>query len=449
MSWLLLGGVLLGACQVWKPTASGEYQPQPQPMGPLTIGVWLPAGLDEFRFGPADQQHLLDLGLNTLEWVQRTGQDSATAEERVMEFCSRTGLRMPVYYEPRGYSPYDKLRNWATRTEVDSTFAAEVRRRVLGLRGQWGEAPGFWGYLVGHEDYQRAFYPALRATVEILQEEDGARPAIAVGRLDHFRAPEEFLDAFFPASGNPNIFQHEHYVFRADLSGSGEKVQEALDQLARSYEQVAWRLQGRNGRWQAIVQAHAEWRERELYYRKPSAGELRVQAGMALARGAAGIIYFLYSSGVEELLDARGQVRGRWAYEGLVDAQGIPTESFGAARQLSAQLRQAGQVLELLHFHGFFSSSRLRDNPLVRQGEADLDFGLFGDGEHPTHLLVVNRRPEQARRVALELRPGMELRFGTVADALQGTPLPSPEGRVELELEAGGFRLLELRETIP
>ncbi len=443
MSWLLLPVFLLCACQVWKPTASIEYQPQALPMGPLTIGAWLPAGLDDFRFGPVDQQHLLDLGLNTLEWVQRASQDSATAEEVVMAFCNRAGLRLPVYYEPRGYSPYDKLRNWATRTEVDSAFAAAVRARVQRLHRQWGEAPGFWGYLVGHEDYDRAFYPALRATVAILQEEDGARPAIAVGRLDHFRGLDDFLDAFFPAAGASNIFQHEHYVFRADLPAAGKRVQKALDQLGGSYELVARRLQGRNGRWHAIIQAHGEWRDGVQYYRKPSAGELRVQAGMALARGATGIIYFLYSSGVEELLDEEGKVRGHWTYEGLVDAQGVPAEGFETARRLNALLRQAGQVLAPLHFHDFFSSSRLRDHPLVRKGEADLEFGLFGDGEHPTHLLVVNRRSDQARRVQLELRPG------TVRDALQDTLLAGVAGQLSLELEAGGFRLLELKETTP
>jgi hypothetical protein len=443
VNWLLLGGLALGACQVWKPTASPQYQPQPLPTGPLTIGVWLPAGLDQFRFGPQDQQRLLDLGLNTLEWVQRASQDSATAEEVVMAFCNRAGLRLPLYYEPRGYSPYDKLRNWATRTEVDGEFVGQVRQRVRALHGQWDASPGFWGYLVGHEDYDPAFYPALRATVAVLREEDGTRPAIAVGRLDHFRKAEEFLNAFFPPSGPPNVFQHEHYVFRAGLPAGGERLAKALDQLGKSYEVVAQRLQGRSGRWQAIVQAHAEWREGEAYYRKPSAGELQVQAGMALARGAAGIVYFLYSSGVEELLDEGGKVRARWTYEGLVDAEGAPAAGFEAARRLNAQLRQVGQVLEPLHFHGFYPASRLRDNPLVRRGEPDLEFGLFGDGERPTHLLVVNRRPDQARRVQIELRPG------PVSDVLQDTLLAALGGQLSLELEAGGFRLLELEENTP
>jgi len=439
MRWGPLGALLLCACQVWKPTDSAQFQPQPLPVGPLTIGVWLPAGLSEYRFGPADQQRLLDLGLNTLVWVQRASRDSLTAEAEVMAFCSRAGLRLPVYYEPPGYTPYDKLRNWATRAQLDSAFAPALRERVGALRKRWEGEAGFWGYLVGHEDYDQAFYPALRATVEILQQEDEGRPAIAVGRLDHFPKLDTFLDAFFPTAGVPNVFQHEHYVFRA---GEGE-AGEALGQLAKSYDLVARRMQGRNGRWQAILQAHAEWREGKPYYRKPSEGEMRVQAGMALARGASGIVYFLYSSGVEELLDEGGKVRARWTYEGLVDGLGLPTESYAAARRLNAQVRLLGQALEPLHFHGVYPAGQLRDNPLVARAEADLEFGIFGDGHQASHLLVVNRRPAQARRVALELRPG------PVRDALADTLLAAPEGRLHLALEAGGFHLLELQPTIP
>ncbi len=445
MRWVVWGMAVLccWGCQLWKPTANTEYRPQPLPVGPLTIGVWLPAGLDQFRFGPADQALLLDLGLNTLEWVQRAQGDSATAEELVMAFCSRSGLRLPIYYEPPGYSPYDKLRNWATRTQLDTAFAGQVRQRVRALRGHWEGSAGFWAYLVGHEDYDPDFHPALQRAVEILQEEDGARPAVSVGRLDHFRQAEGFLDAFFPAGGTPNIFQHEHYVFREGVATEGAGVQQALDDLAKSYDQVARRMQGRNGRWQAIVQAHAEWREGSAYYRKPSAGELRVQAGMALARGAAGIVYFLYSSGVEQLLDQEGKVRARWTYEGLVDAQGTPTPSFADARQLNRQLQRTGQVLEPLHFHGVYHAARLGDNPLVRRADRDLEFGLFGDGLQATHLLVVNRRPDQARPVRLELGSG------EVRDALADTLLLGVLGQLELEMEAGGFRLLELRATTP
>lgn len=436
--WLLLAA-LLCSCELWKPTASAQYHPSPLPVGPLAIGAWLPAGLDQLRFGPQDQRQLAELGLTAVEWVQRAGQDSSTAEELVMEFCNRAGLQLPVYYEPRGYSPYDKLHNWAARPKVGPQFAAAVQERVWGLRQQWEGEAGFWGYLIGHEDYDRALYPALGATVEALRQVDGQRPALVVGNLDHYPVVEEFLDAFFAEGGPPNIFQHEHYIFREQVPISGAGLQGRLDELAAGYGRVAQRLQGRHGRWHAIVQAHAETRDGALFYRKPTPGELRVQAGMALARGAAGIIYFLYSSGVEEVRDGQGAVRQRRIYEGLVDAQGQPTERYFAARQLNAALRRVSGALEGLHFHGSCSARRLEDNPLVLRADADLDFGLFGDGERATHLLVVNRRPAEERRVALEVRAS------GVLEAPGGQALELRQGQLELELEAGGFRLLELQ----
>ena len=103
-------------CQFANPADSKDYEPSRLPLGELTVGVWLPAGLDEFRFGPEDQQRLAQLGANQIEWLQRSKEGDLTAEEIAMEFCNRSGLHMPVYYEAPGFSPYDKLRNWATRT---------------------------------------------------------------------------------------------------------------------------------------------------------------------------------------------------------------------------------------------------------------------------------------------------------------------------------------------
>ena len=278
-----------------------DHEPSRVPIGPLTLGVWLPAGLDEFRFGADDQARLEALGVNYLEWLQPAVVDEWTAEQWAMDFCDRTGHRMPVYYPPPGFTAYDKLHNWATKTGIEPDFALQVRERVLGLRQQWDRARGFHGYLVGHEDYSSDFYEALRRTVRVLSEEDGERPALTVGRLDAYDSPAAFMDAFFDESGKPNIFQHEHYVFTGDLPTRGKRLQKRLDDLVRGYQRVANELQGRLGRWHAIVQVHSEEREgvgsSQRKYRKPTPAEIRVQSGLALTRGAAGIIYFIYSSG--------------------------------------------------------------------------------------------------------------------------------------------------------
>ena len=425
------------------PRETLEFQPSQVPVGPLALGVWLPAGLDRFRFGAEDQERLVALGINQIEWLQRANQDSLSAEELAMAFCNQYGMRMPVYYEPRGFSPYDKLRNWATRTELEAGFADSVRERVRGLQQQWGEAKGFFGYLVGHEDYRQGYAAALRQTVEVLRQEDPSRPALTVGNIGDYASVEAFMDAFFAAGGATNIFQHERYIFRQNVPLSGKGLQRRLQDLVRGYESVARHLQGRNGRWHAIVQAQGEIRQGEIFYRQPGAAELRVQAGLALSQGASGIIYFLYSSGVEEVLNQDSVLVERREYLGLVDREGRPTPRYFAVQQLNSGLNRLSEVLEELHFHGGFSSSKTPRNPLLRSAAGDLAFGLFGDGVKPSHLLVVNRRTDADREVELEVHGER------VEDAISGKRFELLDGKFQVQLEAGGFRLLKTAPRSP
>jgi hypothetical protein len=435
---LLVCAVMLG-CGLWNPAGSLDYKPSRLPMGELTIGVWLPAGLEAFRFGAEDQERLAQLGINRIEWLQRAVVDSVTAEEIAMGFCDRVGLRMPVYYEPRGFSPYDKLHNWA-RAKPAADFEAEVRRRVRLLKEQWSGSPGFWGYLIGHEDYRKEYYQGLAKLVEVLRDEDAARPAISVGRLDHYQKVDRFFDALFVEGGTPNVFQQEHYIFRGDVPLEGKGLKRRLDKLVEGYDRVARKLQERHGRWHAIVQVHGETREGVAFYRKPTAAEMRVQVGLALSRGAAGVVYFLYSSGLEEVRDGEGNVVERRYYEGLVERDGTPAEGYEGVRQINATLRKMAPALEELHFHGGFSHRRMMMNRLLLKGDDDLEFGLFGDGTEATHLLVVNRRTVGKRTIELGV-DGEE-----VLDASTGDVLEVMNGRVRVDMEAGGFKLLQINQ---
>ncbi len=434
---------LTSACDLINPANSQDYNPSRLPVGELTLSTWLPAGLPEFRLNQQDESNLASLGLTEIEWLQRAGIGDSTAEELAMGFCDRAGLRMPVYYEPPGYSPYDKLHNWATKPEVGLDFEEDVRARVLGLKTRWTGSAGFGGYLIGHEDYSNRFYEALRRTVSILHSEDPLRPAVTVGHIDHYPQVDRFLDAFFDEEGVPNIFQHEHYVFRAGTPTSGRGLQRNLDALVAGYGRVARHLQDRLGRWHAIVQVQSETRdgngEQGLYYRKPTGAEIGVQAGMALARGASGIVYFLYSSGNEEVRDGDGNLLQLRVYEGIVDTDGMPTPTYEAVQRVNAQLRSLSPVLAPLHFHGGYASSRgLPDDSPVVSADDDLELGFFGNREIETHVLVVNRRPEEAREVRL-VTPVESAR-----DALSGEALALDRGTLTLSLEAGGMQLIEL-----
>ena len=438
----LLAVLSFAGCGIAEAPEPLDHQPSRVPIGPLTLGVWLPAGLDEFRFGQDDQTRLEELGVNYLEWLQPAVVGEVTAEQLAMEFCARSGMRMPVYYPPPGFTPYDKLHNWATQTEIATDFSAQVRERVVGLRDNWDAAPGFHGYLIGHEDYSRDFNEALRLTVEVLGGEDGQRPALTVGRLGSYAAAGEFLDAFFREGGQPNIFQHEHYVFNGDVPMRGKRFQRRIDDLVSGYDNVARQMQGRFGRWHAIVQVHSEDREMQSSsqqkYRAPTPAEIRLQAGLALTRGAAGIIYFIYSSGLELLSDVDGSVRERRTYGGLVDHDGLPTERYHGVTELNADLEALGAHLEGLHYHGGYSSRRLRLNPLIATGASDLEFGLFGDGLTAQSVLIVNRRTTEGRTIEVGVGGSV------VRDMLSGETLELIDGKIDLAIAPAAWRLLHI-----
>ena len=318
-----------------------------------------------------------------------------------------------------------------------------MSRRVVGLKSHWESAAGFGGYLIGHEDYLRSYHTALSKMVGVLQQEESLHPALTVGNLDSYQKVGGFLDAFFvEGSEVANVFQHEHYVFRQDVPRSGSAIQDKLSDLGSSYDRVARKLQSRNGRWHAIVQVHGESREglglSGPYYRKPSAAEVRVQVGLALARGAAGIVYFLYSSGVERVLDSDGELIQERVYDGLVSEEGDATGSFSAVSRINAQLQTLSPHLASLHFHGGYSAARLPENELIADAAGDLDVGMFGNGSRLSHALVVNVRTDQRQKAVLTLHVDYAL------DALSGTIQDVREGQLSLDLEAGGFQLLDL-----
>lgn len=429
--------------QAWEKGRSEQARTDPNarnasrvPVGELVLGTWLPAGLDRYRFGAEDQRILAESGLNQVEWLQRAMLDGETAEARVMAFCNARGLQMPVFYEPRGYSPYDKLQNWAKRSPLGEGFADSVAQRIRALKTQWDGAAGLQGYLVGHEDYDQQYYQALEGVVAALGRIDSLRPVLTVGRIDHYEDRAAFAAAFFQERGQPNIFQHEHYVFGGNVPVRGEGLQQKLSFLLTGYDEVAHLLKGRWGRWHAIVQVQSEVRGEKVHYRKPTAAEISLQVGLALSRGAAGIVYFLYSSGVEKYRNKAGEwVQTRY-YEGLVDSAGVPTASYAAVRRINGRLRALSPVLKSLYFYGATGAAERRENELLSWADSDLEFGLFGDEKRPTHLLVVNRRTWERRTVALGVK-GDEVR-----DAVTGEVLVVDGGAVVVELAAGGFRLL-------
>lgn len=430
------------ACGGQSPLAERAAGPSAVPVGELTLSVWLPAGFgDDVQLGADDQQRLVDLGINQLQWLQRAVDDGGSAEAQAMAFASDQGWALPVYYEPPGFSPYDKLHNWAARDEAGADFDEQVTARAQALVSHWSGASGFGGYLIGHEDYRASAYDALGRTVRILRDVDSLRPAVVVGRLDSYPKRQRFLEAFFVEGGEANIFQHEHYVFRGKVPTTwGTGLRQRVNALVGSYEGVARDLRDREGRWHAIVQVQGEDRDGEVYYRQPSAAEIRLQAGLALSRGASGIVYFLYSSGEEVIRHADGSVRQRRLYHGLVDLARQPTPAYAAVRDLNAMLATLSQTLAPLYFRGGYEAKDVPADEPVTSAAADVDLAFFGDRSQTTHVLVVNRNTSEDRSIELSVRPGTSW-----LDIAAGEVAAFETDRMALKVWAGGFRLLALR----
>lgn len=421
--------LLCVSCGILNPTGSLEYQPRRFPLGPLTIGTWLPTGMDDFRFTDNDQHLLDELGINSVQWVQRHIDENGTAEEQLMTFANSQGWDMPIYFEPPGWTAYDKLHNWATKAELANRDS--LRQLVKDLHLRWRNESAFSGYIVGHEDYNKNNYAPLSAVVRTINEIDPTYPSITVGRLQDYQDIDSFLTKFFDGAGGNNIFQHEHYIFRGDLPSKGSRFQRRIDDLTSGYDRVIRGLEGRSGRWHAIVQVQSEERNGHFYYRKPSDSEIRMQVGLALSRGASGIIYFLYSSGIEKLVDSKGEIIETRIYEGIVDELRIPTSSYSAVKQINSELAELESDLRDLHFHGALSSRKFLANRYVASITGVAEVGLFGDEKEVSHLLVVNRWTHKSQEVLLQLR--------IIDDTGKLSAIPRA---VKISLTPGGFTLM-------
>jgi hypothetical protein len=168
-----------------------------------------------------------------------------------------------------------------------------------------------------------------------------------------------------------------------------------------------------------------------------------VQAGLALSRGASGIVYFLYSSGVENVLNGDGDLVQVRFYDGLVDAEREPTERYDAARQLNGRLAVFGEVLHDRYFLGGYEARRAPADEPVTCDDERTDLGFFGDASATSHVLVVNRHTTDARTVRLSLAAEAVLRD------VEGVALRTGPAGVEVDLPPGGFRLLAIDSETP
>ncbi len=247
----------------------------------------------------------------------------------------------------------DRLIDFAgVSTTID---AHKLEQQAIALSGKWGNAPyeaGFFGYFIGHEqhpkwgdDFQGGIYDSttydnLGRVIDAIRLEDNERAIVAVGRVNDTEAwtdeeQEAFRKVFFRSDmeSPANIIMNEQYVFHC-ATHSETQVQSYLDQLTgangsltRTRDMVnAARGENppRKAEWYHIINVNHEYQCGEIgipnscwtgtrpgsvpsspHRRRPTPAELSVQAYMALARGATGIVYYSHTTnGLASMSDA-------------------------------------------------------------------------------------------------------------------------------------------------
>jgi len=199
---------------------------------------------------------------------------------------------------------------WWLRTSSlsDSGNAITLIRHI---RDQYRTHVSFHSYELDDEASldQPSRWPLIEFVARKIHELDPQRRSVAsTGPVP--------AQQFFDKTPSLDIFQFDQYPFLAMHPSTYSGQQTALDQhLIGSYNMLMDRLRGKRTEWQAIIQSQGDVRPPgQMNLRRPNFYELRIQAYLALSRGARGICFYAYSSARPHLGSEE-----RWGTEGLVD----------------------------------------------------------------------------------------------------------------------------------
>ena len=184
-------------------------------------------------------------------------------------------------------------------------------------------------------------------------------------------APSEFLVDFYP-------FRLD--VPTLDQAGYEAGLQSALDSCVTWYGTAREVAREAGLPLWAVVQAH-DW-PRGL--RDPTPEEIRVQVHLALAHGATGIFYFMYSSHLND-----NQVAD---IQGLVDGNYGITPKWTEVQSLNATLQDLDDTLLRLTSDAVFAGDAPVSFVQRLSDPVDFHLGTFTHADGSPYLMVVNRR---------------------------------------------------------
>jgi len=426
-------------------------------------------GADAY-FTSSDVDMLSAVGINLVIWTTEledfapdeaptSGQDDEEAIASLFGGPGDTGGGLAVYWAAEGDTLMDHPTgrillafSGAYTSPLGWTNRQRLGEQADSLCTKWSRPEyedGFWGYFVGHEAdpdwdgnpythgiYDSLTYVNLKTVIDSIRKYDPDRRIYVTGDAGNhstwtIQEQNAFINTFFrPYSESPaNVFANERYILWCSSTvedGPDSSVQARLDALVPSLDRSRNMVMAardslsprREAEWFHTINVNDEywndatddcWSTGERpHYRKPSRAEIKVQAYMALARGATGIMYFAYTSNAEPV-DFSGGAEA-W-YHGIVRfmTDGDPRPKYAMADTLASindTLAVIGDTLKAAvlrdssAFRGNFTASSIPTECLIEDitngsgGDAGrVEIGLFRDAKEALadYILIVNR----------------------------------------------------------
>ena len=194
---------------------------------------------------------------------------------------------------------------------------------------------------------------------------------------------QHFVDTVSPSEYLANFYPFELHVPKPGQARYATSLQGALDRFVTLCGRAREVAKGAGIPLWAVVQAHS-WGN----LRNPTPEEIRVQVNLALAHGATGIFYFMYSS--------HTNADGRADIQGLVDGNYRITSKWREAQALNKMLQELDDTLLLLTSDAVFPGTAPASIVRRLSDPADCHLGTFTHADGTRYLMVVNRRCERS-----------------------------------------------------
>ncbi|HTR81377.1 MAG TPA: hypothetical protein VMM58_07070 [Bacteroidota bacterium] len=260
--------------------------------------------------------------------------------------------------------------------------SADAIRIIRLIKKKYNSHPSFYSYQLDDEGSmdQPSRWPLIEFVAQKIHELDPQRRSFgSTGPVP----PQIFFDEI----PHLDVFQFDQYPFFSIHPPIYSGQQTALDRhLIGPYNDLMNRLRGKWTEWQAIIQSQEDVRPfGEINLRRPNFYELRVQAYLALSRGARGILYYAYGS-------SKPKGDGEWGTDGLVDINPTTgdrekwedihhgkntTPAFDNVSRLNSELRRIGPTIRKLRVYDAFPHTSIPFDNIahIRTVKSDYYFG--------------------------------------------------------------------------